>query len=106
MGTQAIIIVRPNEPNGHIHYSGHSILTKHYLDVHLFSPAALNFPMRPNEYAMYSVPSINDFEHLWTAWDIVTKAMVPREALLSQPIKLRNTLIFYLGHIPTFFGMN
>lgn len=73
-------------------------------DIHLFSPASLDFPKRPAEYAVNSVPSIDDFQSLWTAWDIVTKTMIPREELLSQPIKLRNTLIFYLGHIPTFFG--
>lgn len=31
--------------------------------------------------------------------------MIPREDLSSKPINLRNELIFYLGHIPTFFGM-
>lgn len=30
--------------------------------------------------------------------------MVPRDELLNKPIKLRNDLIFYLGHIPTFAG--
>lgn len=30
--------------------------------------------------------------------------MIPQEDLLSKPIKLRNSLIFYLGHIPTFAG--
>jgi len=30
--------------------------------------------------------------------------MVPKEELLNKPIKLRNDLIFYLGHIPTFAG--
>lgn len=32
--------------------------------------------------------------------------MVPREDLLSQPIKLRNAVIFYLGHIPTFLDIH
>lgn len=31
--------------------------------------------------------------------------MTPDEELLSKPIKLRNDLIFYLGHIPEFCGM-
>jgi hypothetical protein len=39
-------------------------------------------------------------------WDIVTKTMIPQDELLSKPIKLRNALIFYLGHIPTFLGMS
>jgi hypothetical protein len=41
---------------------------------------------------------------LWAAWDTVTRAMVPQEELMNKPIKLRNNLIFYLGHIPTFAG--
>jgi hypothetical protein len=30
--------------------------------------------------------------------------MVPKDELLNTPIKLRNDLIFYLGHIPAFAG--
>lgn len=70
----------------------------------MLSSATLNFPTSPSQYAAQSVPSFEEFQSLWTAWDIVTKAMVPREELLSKPIKLRNALIFYLGHIPTFLG--
>lgn len=32
--------------------------------------------------------------------------MVPNEELLSKPIKLRNAIIFYLGHIPTFVDIH
>lgn len=32
--------------------------------------------------------------------------MVPKEELLSKPIKLRNAVIFYLGHIPTFLDIH
>lgn len=60
--------------------------------------------MHPLKYAGQPIPTIDNFQSLWTAWDIVTKTMIPREELLSKPIKLRNALIFYLGHIPTFFG--
>lgn len=73
-------------------------------DIHLLSPAALHLPAQPSQYAAQAIPNIQDFQSLWTAWDITTKSMVPREELLSQPIKLRNALIFYLGHIPTFSG--
>ena len=72
--------------------------------IHVLSSAALSFPRSPTQYAAQSTPSFEEFQSLWTAWDIVTKAMVPREELLSKPIKLRNALIFYLGHIPTFLG--
>lgn len=74
-------------------------------DIHLLSPASLNIPLKPSRYASHPVPTLKDFEALWTVWDVVTKTMVPRQELLSRPIKLRNALIFYLGHIPTFFGM-
>ncbi|PLB51077.1 hypothetical protein P170DRAFT_354337 [Aspergillus steynii IBT 23096] len=70
--------------------------------LHLLSSSALSFPTAPSEYVSHPVPSLQDFQSLWTAWDIATKSMVPREELLSKPIKLRNALIFYLGHIPTF----
>jgi hypothetical protein len=70
----------------------------------MLSPANLDLPTNPGEYAAHPVPSIEEWRSLWTAWDIVTKSMVPREELLSKPIKLRNALIFYLGHIPTFLG--
>lgn len=73
-------------------------------DIHVLSSAALDLPSMPSQYAAQTIPSIQDFQALWTAWDTVTKSMVPREELLSKPIKLRNALIFYLGHIPTFSG--
>ncbi|RDW74477.1 DUF323 domain protein [Aspergillus mulundensis] len=70
--------------------------------LHLLQSAALNLPLVPSQYAASPIPSLDDFQSQWTAWDIVTKAMIPQEELLSKPIKLRNSLIFYLGHIPTF----
>ncbi|TQB70368.1 hypothetical protein MPDQ_000634 [Monascus purpureus] len=70
--------------------------------VHILSSAALHFPKEPLQYASHTVPSLEDFQSLWTSWDVVTRAMVPRQELLSKPINLRNALIFYLGHIPTF----
>ena len=65
----------------------------------------MKVPLQPSEYASHPVPTLEDYESLWTVWDVVTKTMVPREELLSKPIQLRNALIFYLGHIPTFLGM-
>ena len=60
--------------------------------------------MRCSQYAADPIPSLEEYHSLWTAWDIVTRGMVPREELLSKPIKLRNALIFYLGHTPAFLG--
>lgn len=70
----------------------------------MLQSAALNLPLSPSQYAAHPIPSLGEFQSQWTAWDIVTKAMIPQEELLSKPIKLRNSLIFYLGHIPTFAG--
>lgn len=78
--------------------------TNHTQVIHLLSPATIEFPLTPEAYTSGPVPSLVDWQHLWSAWDIVTKSMVPREELLNKPIKLRNDLIFYLGHIPTFAG--
>ncbi|KAH8696526.1 putative N-methyltransferase [Talaromyces proteolyticus] len=74
--------------------------------LHMLSPASLEFKTRPAEYAPSSVPSWGEWRSLWTAWDIVSKTMVPRDELISKPIKLRNALIFYLGHIPTFLDIH
>ncbi|EAW14417.1 DUF323 domain protein [Aspergillus clavatus NRRL 1] len=74
--------------------------------IHLLSSTYLNLPTRPSEYAASPVPSLKEFRSLWTAWDAVTKAMVPREELLAKPIKLRNALVFYLGHIPNFMDIH
>ncbi|RYP80306.1 hypothetical protein DL769_002540 [Monosporascus sp. CRB-8-3] len=59
----------------------------------------------PPQYASSYIPSLKDWEGLWVAWDIVTQRMLPREALLNKPIKLRNACIFYLGHIPAFLDI-
>ncbi|KAE8370028.1 Aldehyde/histidinol dehydrogenase [Aspergillus caelatus] len=74
--------------------------------LHLLTSATLNLPMSPSQYAAHPIPSFEEWQSLWTAWDNATKAMVPREELLSKPIKLRNSLIFYLGHIPTFLDIH
>lgn len=70
----------------------------------MLSSASFSLPTDPRQYAAHSVPTLQEWRSLWTAWDIVTKSMIPQEELLSKPIKLRNALIFYLGHIPTFLG--
>ena len=58
------------------------------------------------EYASTTVPSLQDFEQLWQAWDVVTRQMVPEDDLLSKPINLRNCCVFYLGHIPAFLDIH
>lgn len=70
------------------------------------SKPAFFFPTKPEQYAAKPVPSVAEWQELWTAWDDIAKKMVPKEALLSKPIKLRNAVIFYLGHIPTFLDIH
>lgn len=71
-------------------------------ELHVLRPSAVRFETDPKLYAASTVPSMNDWQQLWSAWDTVTRSMVPRDELMNKPIKLRNNLIFYLGHIPTF----
>jgi hypothetical protein len=63
------------------------------------------FSLIPSVYARTALPSLEDWEGLWAAWDIVTHDMLPPEEFLGKPIKLRNACIFYLGHIPTFLDI-
>ncbi|KAF4979047.1 hypothetical protein FZEAL_4678 [Fusarium zealandicum] len=59
-------------------------------------------PLAPADYAPSPVPSLKEWQHLWDIWDLVTTKMILPDALMEQPIPLRNPLLFYLGHIPTF----
>lgn len=63
------------------------------------------FSLKPTSYADGHLPTLDDWAGLWSAWDIVTKGMLPNEELHDKPIKLRNACIFYLGHIPTFLDI-
>lgn len=63
------------------------------------------FSLIPSAYVSSTLPSLEDWEGLWTAWDNVTRGMIPQEELLDKPIKLRNACIFYFGHIPTFLDI-
>lgn len=63
------------------------------------------FATAPEQYAAHPVPSLEEWNSLWTVWDTVTRQMIPDEELNEKPIKLRNACIFYLGHIPTFLDM-
>ena len=64
------------------------------------------WPLKPKDYAPQPVPSLDEFEQLWSVWDTVTRHMLPEGELLSKPIKLRNCCLFYLGHIPTFLDIH
>jgi L-histidine Nalpha-methyltransferase / hercynylcysteine S-oxide synthase len=63
------------------------------------------FNSDPSVYAANTIPTLEDWQGLWSVWDVVTRRMIPDEELLEKPIKLRNACIFYLGHIPTFLDI-
>lgn len=63
------------------------------------------FSLIPAAYVSSVLPTLDDWEGLWSSWDTVTRGMIPQEELLDKPIKLRNACIFYLGHTPTFLDI-
>lgn len=68
----------------------------------MVSVPSMSFPLDPEVYAAQPVPSLQEFERLWLAWDITTRHMIAEDEMLSKPINLRNCCLFYLGHIPAF----
>ncbi|KAF2750465.1 hypothetical protein M011DRAFT_474899 [Sporormia fimetaria CBS 119925] len=74
--------------------------------LHMVSKPCFFFPSRSDKYAARPAPSLQDWEGMWAAWDLVSRGMVPSEELLAKPINLRNAIIFYLGHIPTFLDIH
>ncbi|KAI9848057.1 MAG: hypothetical protein M1837_001159 [Sclerophora amabilis] len=74
--------------------------------LHMLAPSTFACSPHPEMYARSPVPSLADWNGLWVVWDTITRGMIPKEELLSKPIKLRNACIFYLGHIPTFLDMH
>lgn len=65
----------------------------------------MTFSLMPSVYARTALPSLEDWDSLWAAWDVVTREMLPPEEFHEKPIRLRNACIFYLGHIPTFLDI-
>ncbi|KAG9559141.1 hypothetical protein KCU71_g9399, partial [Aureobasidium melanogenum] len=74
--------------------------------LHLLNKPKVQYPLVAERYAAQPVPSLEEWNQLWAAWDVVTLEMIPEEELLEKPIKLRNACIFYLGHIPTFMDIH
>ncbi|KAH9819961.1 histidine-specific methyltransferase [Melampsora americana] len=49
-----------------------------------------------------NMPSMHEWDELWSAWDLVTMGIIPQNLLHTKPIDLRHICLFYLGHIPVF----
>lgn len=71
----------------------------------MLQKANMPFSLDPSLYAAAPLPTVQDWEALWSVWDAVTTGMLPHEQLKEKPIRLRNACIFYLGHIPTFLDI-
>ena len=52
------------------------------------------------------LPSLQDWQTAWDAWNCVTLTMIPKEKLHEKPIDLRHICLFYLGHIPAFLDIH
>ena len=53
----------------------------------------------------FGAPTLQEFQEMWTAWDFVTRKMVPDSMLLEKPIALKHICLFYMGHIPVFLDI-
>ncbi|GLB38624.1 putative histidine-specific methyltransferase, SAM-dependent [Lyophyllum shimeji] len=68
-----------------------------------------SFPLlkAPSETSTpFGVPSMQDWEQVWSLWDCITRQMIPPSMLYQKPIDLRHICLFYLGHIPTFLDIH
>ena len=53
----------------------------------------------------FDVPTLQEFQEMWTAWDFVTRKMVPDSMLLEKPIDSKHICLFYTGHVPVFLDI-
>ncbi|THU80951.1 hypothetical protein K435DRAFT_972551 [Dendrothele bispora CBS 962.96] len=77
----------------------------------LSSPHACNtsgelVPQKKCSTSPFGVPSPQEWENLWAAWDCITLRMIPPSMLYQKPIDLRHICLFYLGHIPAFLDIH
>ncbi|KZT64249.1 DUF323 domain-containing protein [Daedalea quercina L-15889] len=58
------------------------------------------------ERSPFSMPTLDEWQTMWSAWDFITQRMVPPSMLFQKPIDLRHICLFYMGHIPTFLSIH
>ena len=54
----------------------------------------------------FGIPTLQEFQESWAAWDFITRKMLPDSMLFEKPIDLRHICLFYIGHIPTFLDIH
>ncbi|OZJ06408.1 hypothetical protein BZG36_00576 [Bifiguratus adelaidae] len=72
-------------------------------DLHLLQKAPFHFSRQNSDFS--KIPTLQEFQELWAAWDTVVETMIPRDKLFERPISLRHPLLFYTGHIPSFLDI-
>ncbi|KAH9931672.1 histidine-specific methyltransferase [Epithele typhae] len=73
-----------------------------------FSFPLLTSPGRTQDASRspFSLPTIDEWRHMWAAWDFITREMIPQSMMFEKPIDLRHICLFYCGHIPTFLSIH
>ncbi|GAA5988472.1 hypothetical protein JCM11641_007161 [Rhodosporidiobolus odoratus] len=51
---------------------------------------------------IFGVPSLDEWEEMWKAWDGLMLETIPPSLRFTKPIPLRHVPLFYIGHIPAF----
>ncbi|KZT50868.1 hypothetical protein CALCODRAFT_443939 [Calocera cornea HHB12733] len=89
--------------------------------LYLLERPAFHFPLLPTLEPLVStddesgllkrvpaggVPTLDEWNELWKAWDCVTVGMIPETMMHRKPIDLRHKCLFYLGHIPAFLDIH
>lgn len=76
----------------------------------LFDFPLLKSPKATNDERLtdsrFGMPSIEEWQDMWAAWDFINRRMIPTSMLLEKPIDLRHVCLFYQGHIPTFLDIH
>ncbi|GAA6042900.1 hypothetical protein JCM8097_002759 [Rhodosporidiobolus ruineniae] len=54
------------------------------------------------EENVYGVPTLEEWEEMWRAWDGLMLDIFPPSLRFTKPIPLRHVPLFYVGHIPAF----
>ncbi|KZT11762.1 DUF323 domain-containing protein [Laetiporus sulphureus 93-53] len=63
-------------------------------------------PASKSSQTPFGMPTLDDWQNMWDAWDFITQRMIPPSMMFQKPIDLRHICLFYLGHIPTFLSIH
>lgn len=72
----------------------------------LFAPLSSLTASGAEKRSPFSMPTLDEWQTMWAAWDFITQRMIPPSMLFQKPIDLRHICLFYMGHIPTFLSIH